>query len=142
MKIPSEKLGEIEIDEKSIINFVSPIIGFEKIKQYVIVKLSENDKFSWLQSVDNDSVTFPITVPQAFDIDYTFEIDDNNQKLLNLNDANDLLTFNIVNIPLNRPEDATINLLAPIVVNIKENIGAQLILSGSNHLPNKRLFEA
>ncbi|MCI5824863.1 MAG: flagellar assembly protein FliW [Candidatus Gastranaerophilales bacterium] len=142
MKIPSEKLGEIEIDEKSIINFVSPIIGFEKIKKYVIVKLSENDKFSWLQSVDNDSVTFPITVPQAFDIDYTFEIDDNNQKLLNLNDANDLLTFNIVNIPLNRPEDATINLLAPIVVNIKENIGAQLILSGSNHLPNKRLFEA
>ena len=103
--------------------------------------MSENDKFSWLQSVDNDSVTFPITVPQAFDIDYTFEIDDNNQKLLNLNDANDLLTFNIVNIPLNRPEDATINLLAPIVVNIKENIGAQLILSGSNHLPNKRLFE-
>ena len=142
MKIPSEKLGEIEIDEKSIINFVSPIIGFEKIKKYVIVKLSENDKFSWLQSVDNDSVTFPITVPQAFDIDYTFEIDDNNQKLLNLNDANDLLTFNIVNIPLNRPEDATINLLAPIVVNIKENIGAQLILSGSNHLPNKRLFES
>ena len=142
MKIPSEKLGEIEIDESSIINFVSPIIGFEKIKKYVIVKLSENDKFSWLQSVDNDSVTFPITVPQAFDIDYTFEIDDNNQKLLNLNDANDLLTFNIVNIPLNRPEDATINLLAPIVVNIKENIGAQLILSGSNHLPNKRLFEA
>lgn len=141
MKIPSEKLGEIEIDEKSIINFVSPIIGFEKIKKYVIVKLSENDKFSWLQSVDNDSVTFPITVPQAFDIDYTFEIDDNNQKLLNLNDANDLLTFNIVNIPLNRPENATINLLAPIVVNIKENIGAQLILSGSNHLPNKRLFE-
>ena len=141
MKIPSEKLGEIEIDEKSIINFVSPIIGFEKIKKYVIVKLSENDKFSWLQSVDNDSVTFPITVPQAFDIDYTFEIDDNNQKLLNLNDANDLLTFSIVNIPLNRPEDATINLLAPIVVNIKENIGAQLILSGSNHLPNKRLFE-
>lgn len=142
MKIPSEKLGEIEIDESSIINFVSPIIGFEQIKQYVIVKLSQNDKFSWLQSVDNDSVTFPITVPQAFDIEYTFEIDDNNQKLLNLNDANDLLTFNIVNIPLNRPEDATINLLAPIVVNIKENIGAQLILSGSNHLPNKRLFEA
>lgn len=142
MKIPSEKLGEIEIDESSIINFVSPIIGFEQIKQYVIVKLSQNDKFSWLQSVDNDSVTFPITVPQAFDIEYTFEIDDNNQKLLNLNDANDLLTFNIVTIPLNRPEDATINLLAPIVVNIKENIGAQLILSGSNHLPNKRLFEA
>ncbi len=142
MKIPSEKLGEIEIDESSIINFVSPIIGFEQIKHYVIVKLSQNDKFSWLQSVDNDSVTFPITVPQAFDIDYTFEIDDNNQKLLNLNDANDLLTFNIVTIPLNRPEDATINLLAPIVVNIKENIGAQLILSGSNHLPNKRLFEA
>ena len=142
MKIPSEKLGEIEIDESSIINFVSPIIGFEQIKQYVIVKLSQNDKFSWLQSVDNDSVTFPITVPQAFDIEYTFEIDDNNQKLLNLNDANDLLTFNIVNIPLNRPEDATINLLAPIVVNIKENKGAQLILSGSNHLPNKRLFEA
>lgn len=142
MRIPSEKLGELEIDESSIINFVSPIIGFEQIKQYVIVKLSQNDKFSWLQSVDNESVTFPITVPQAFDIDYTFEIDDNNQKLLNLNDTNDLLTFNIVTIPINRPEDATINLLAPIVVNIKENKGAQIILSGSNHLPNKRLFEA
>ncbi len=142
MRIPSEKLGELEIDESSIINFVSPIIGFEQIKQYVIVKLSQNDKFSWLQSVDNESVTFPITVPQAFDIDYTFEIDDNNQKLLNLNDTNDLLTFNIVTIPLNRPEDATINLLAPIIVNIKENKGAQIILSGSNHLPNKRLFEA
>ncbi len=141
MKILSEKLGEIEIDENSIIHFVSPIIGFNDINQYVIVKLNQNDKFSWLQACNDKSVTFPITVPQAFDIDYTFEIDDNNQKLLNLEGSDDILTFNIVNIPLNRPEDATINLLAPVVINIKQNIGAQLILSGSNHLPNKRLFD-
>lgn len=141
MKILSEKLGEIEIDENSIIHFVSPIIGFNDINQYVIVKLNQNDKFSWLQACNDKSVTFPITVPQAFDIDYTFEIDDNNQKLLNLEEPDDILTFNIVNIPLNRPEDATINLLAPVVINIKQNIGAQLILSGSNHLPNKRLFD-
>ena len=38
MKIQSEKLGELEIDENSIINFVSPIIGFDNIKQYVIIK--------------------------------------------------------------------------------------------------------
>ena len=141
MKILSEKLGEIEIDENSIIHFVSPIIGFNDINQYVIVKLNQNDKFSWLQACNDKSVTFPITVPQAFDIDYTFEIDDNNQKLLNLEGSDDILTFNIVNIPLNRPDDATINLLAPVVINIKQNIGAQLILSGSNHLPNKRLFD-
>ena len=141
MKILSEKLGEIEIDENSIIHFVSPIIGFNDINQYVIVKLNQNDKFSWLQACNDKSVTFPITVPQAFDIDYTFEIDDNNQKLLNLEGSDDILTFNIVNIPLNCPEDATINLLAPVVINIKQNIGAQLILSGSNHLPNKRLFD-
>ena len=133
MKIITEKFGEIQIDENLIFDFVEPIIGYDNLKKYVLVEHSENSAFKWLQSIEDASLAFPVTSPAYFDIDYQFEIPTDKAEKLGLNSVESLISLNIVTIPAGNPRKATINLLAPIIINAANKKGMQLILSNSNY---------
>ena len=49
--------------------------------------------------------------------------------------------MNIASIPQDNPRGATLNLLAPIVFNLKEKIAGQIILSGSGYDISFPLFK-
>ncbi len=140
MKIKSTKLGEIEVEESSILTFVKPILGYSELTKFVLVNIEGNDIFSWLQSVEDLSLAFPVSVPAYFNIDYKFEIKDEDAEVLGLTDGKDVLSFNIVTIPKGNPKSATINLLAPIVVNKLNKKAMQLVLSNSALPSAKRIF--
>ncbi len=133
MNIITEKFGEIQIDENLIFDFVEPIIGYDNLKKYVLVEHSENSAFKWLQSIEDASLAFPVTSPAYFDIDYQFEIPTDKAEKLGLNSVESLISLNIVTIPAGNPRKATINLLAPIIINAANKKGMQLILSNSNY---------
>ena len=133
MNIITEKFGEIQIDENLIFDFVEPIIGYDNLKKYVLVEHSENSAFKWLQSIEDGSLAFPVTSPAYFDIDYQFEIPTDKAEKLGLNSVESLISLNIVTIPAGNPRKATINLLAPIIINAANKKGMQLILSNSNY---------
>ena len=79
-------------------------------------------------------------MPAYFNIDYKFEIKDEDAEVLGLTDGKDVLSFNIVTIPKGNPKSATINLLAPIVVNKLNKKAMQLVLSNSALPSAKRIF--
>ena len=123
IKINTEKFGELEIEKASIFDFVQPIIGFNKLTKYTLIDYKPDSPFKWLQSVEDMSLAFPVTLCSFFGIDYQFDIPDEEEKLLEIEDADDIFVFNITNIPQSNPQGATINLLAPIVVNLKNKKG-------------------
>ena len=141
MKIKTAKFGEISIDENLVFNFVEPIIGYDDLKKYVLVEHSDNSAFKWLQSVENESLAFPVTSPAFFDIDYQFEIPTDKAEKIDLNSVESLISLNIVTIPVNNPKKDTINLLAPIIINATNMQGMQLILSNSNYPVKHPLFK-
>ena len=141
MKINTEKFGEINIDENLVFEFVEPIIGYENLKKYVLVEHAENSAFKWLQSIEDESLAFPVSTPAYFDIDYQFEIPTDVAEKINLSSVESLISLNIVTIPQGKPRNSTINLLAPIIINATNKKGMQLILSNSNYPVKQPLFK-
>ena len=140
MQITTTRFGEVEIDENLIFTFVQPIIGYDKLSRYVLIEHNENSAFKWLQSVDEPSLAFPVTSPAFFNIDYQFEIPTETAEQIELTSVDSLISLNVVTIPQGKPQKATINLLAPIIINANNKQGMQMILSNSNYPVKYSLF--
>ncbi len=138
MKINSPRFGEIKCPKDKIIYFVIPILGFPNSKRYIILEHDKECDFKWLLSIDEPEIAFVIIDPTLLFSDYplvVFEKYSNLFSELEIKDINDLSIINIVTIPPD-PTQATVNLLAPIVVNSKTFKAKQVILEGSD-LPIK-----
>lgn len=141
MKINTTRFGEIEVLENFIFDFVVPIIGYEKESKFALIEHKENSAFRWLQSVTSPEVAFAVTVPGFFGIDYSFELPEITQEELEIKEAEDILSLNIVIIPHENPRKSTVNLLAPIIINIKNNKAGQIILNNNDFPVDYPLFE-
>ena len=133
MQIKTTRFGEIIIDDNLIFDFVQPIIGYDKLSKYVLIEHKENSVFKWLQSIEDPSLAFPVSSPALFNIDYQFEIPTDTAEKIDLKSVDSLISLNIVTIPASNPQKATINLLAPIIINAINKQGMQIILSNSNY---------
>lgn len=86
-------------------------------------------------------VALPIVNPWLVRVDYSFELSEADRKELKLENTEDVEVWAIVTIPRNAPNEATVNLLAPIVVNRKKNLAKQLLLEGSDYKLKHRIDE-
>lgn len=141
MKINTVRFGELEIDEKRIFKFTLPIIGFNELKEFIILDLNKDNFFKWLQSVEDPALAFPVVSVFSMDIDYSIDLPDNVIDALKIQSAESLLVMNVASIPQDNPQGATINLLAPLVFNVDELLAGQVILSGSGYDISFPLFK-
>lgn len=140
LKFNTEKFGEIEVEENLIFEFVAPIIGFNDLKKYTIIDYKPESPFKWLQSLEDMSLAFPVTLCSFFGIDYQFDIPDEEADLLGIESADDVFVCNIANIPASNPKDVTINMLAPIIMNIANKKAMQTILKNKEFQVRYKLF--
>lgn len=140
-KINTTRFGEVEVDNSLLFNFVSPIIGYNDKKQYTLIDYRPDSPFKWLQSMEDMDLAFPVTLCSYFNIDYQFELSDEDAQTLGVKEANEILALNIVTIPQINPQGATINLLAPIIINTTNNNAMQVILKDSKFPVRHPLFE-
>lgn len=141
MKLNTTRFGEIEVDENSFFEFVSPILGYEDENKFILIEHNESSKFKWLQSAKTPSLAFVVTVAGLFGIDYSFELPDSTQEELGIEEAEDILALSIVVIPHANPRKSTINLLAPIIINLKTKKASQIVLADAKLAVDYPLFE-
>lgn len=133
MKIKSSLLGEQVIDPNSIINFPNGIPGFEDQTQFKLFHQENNPIIFWLQSLDDELLTFSVAPPALFNINYSLTLSDEEEQTLALDNAEDI----IVLILLHKDEDSqspqqpTIkgSIKAPLIINSAKRIGLQKVLS-------------
>ena len=140
--INTAKFGELSVDKNNIFEFVSPIIGFNGLKKYTIVDYKPDSPFKWLQSMEDMELAFPVTLCSFFGIDYKFDIPDDEAEKLEIENADDVFVCNIANIPSSNPQGATINMLAPVVINLQNKKAMQVILKNTNFEVRHKLFDA
>jgi flagellar assembly factor FliW len=85
-----------------------------------------------LSSVDDPDVGFVVVPPWVFYPDYEFDVDDSTAERLGLIEADDAIVLAVVTLR-DRPEDATLNLLGPIVVNRTTHEAAQIVLPTTSY---------
>jgi len=107
---------------------VLPILGFEDIKEFELEKINEN--FYTLKN-EEKNVTFTLINP-FFLREYDFEISENDQKKLELDDNTNFLVLNIM-IVENPFIESTVNFAAPLIFNLDKKIMGQVVLENSNY---------
>jgi flagellar assembly factor FliW len=113
-----------EVDAPPL-EFDAGLVGFPEARRFVLADAG-GGAFE-LRALDDESADFVVVAPGPFFPDYAPMIDDATADRLALQSADDALVLLVVTLG-SRPQDATANLLAPLVVNTRTRRGAQVIL--------------
>lgn len=141
MKIRTTRFGEVAIERDEVLQFEHGLPGFEDERAFVIVPYDEESPFVFLQSAKTPDLAFLLTNPFLFFPTYAFEIDDDALAQLGIAQERELLVYGIVTVPQGRVADMTVNLLAPLVVNVRNRRGRQIVLEKSQYHTKHRLLE-
>jgi flagellar assembly factor FliW len=118
-------------DEVSI-SFPEGIIGFAEYKEYAIDPEHSKEPFFWMQAAKNAELSFIIIDPKEFKPDYAPRITEAEKAALKVRSTDECQCYTIVAVP-NGSDQISANLLAPIFINQKENIGKQVILQEQDY---------
>jgi flagellar assembly factor FliW len=129
VKVATKAYGFIEVDERQRISFPQGLLGFELLKEYVLLD-AERQPFYWLQSLDVEQVAFILINPFLFRPDYELDIDDEDLRDIGLSGPEKALIFAVVTIPPGG-EPMTANLQGPLVINRDIRMGKQAVLTDS-----------
>lgn len=126
-KISTTRFGEIEYKDEDVIYFNNGIPAFEAEHQFIIIGNEEKSPFAFLQSITTKDLALAITDPFTFYHDYEFELDEQTKEKLEINDVESIVVWNILSIPEDFKK-TTINLKAPVIINVVNKKGKQIIL--------------
>ena len=105
------------------------ILGFEQIKNYLLLANPAEKPFAWFRVADNNSLAFVVIDPFIVMPDYAPRIPDNDVEFLDLKNPGDALMLGIVTI--HGQNRATMNLKGPVVINRHTHTGKQVIIANA-----------
>jgi flagellar assembly factor FliW len=138
MKVKTTRFGEIDVPEGDVIHLPSGLIGFPELKQYVLLDHDKDSPFKWFQSLE--AIAFVLIDPLLFNPDYVAEVTDAELTELDVLTEDDLVISVIVTVPSN-PQNMTANLKAPLIFNLKNRRGKQVILNTSTYTTRHNIME-
>jgi flagellar assembly factor FliW len=141
MVITGSRFGDIEYTEEDVILFDEGLIGFPNTKSFLILAHKPGTPFRWLQSIDEPSLAFLVAIPEYFVPDYAPTVSDATVREMALTEESDKLVFATVSIPAGQPQEMTLNLAGPIVVNVDTRQARQVVLEDDAYTIRHRVFE-
>ena len=128
MKFSTERFGEINIEDASILELPDGIIGFPDCRRAAILEHSPGSPFRWLQSLDNPGLAFVIIDPLDLVPDYPLDkLKDILADERKMPRPQKVAAAAITTVPP-APAHITVNLAAPVVFDADTRKGAQVIL--------------
>ena len=121
------RFGACSFTEDEIISFPWGVPGFPELHTFIVLQMSGQENVIWLQSLDNLKVAFPIADPWSIFDDYDPVIPNYAKVALDLRSAEDFAVYCVV-VVSGAAREMTINLLAPVVVNLRTRPARQVPL--------------
>ena len=132
MQVLTKPYGRIEVDERQKIFFPNGLLGFENLKDYLLMDAAQQP-FYWLQSLDVPEIAFVMINPGIFRQNYLPEVSLSELEEIGLvvADSDNSLIFAIVTIPEEHSK-MTANLQGPIIINRDKKYGRQCISTNND----------
>lgn len=124
--VNTKRFGKIQVNEEEVVSFVSPILGFSENEQFILILEEEHGAFQFLQSTEDENLTFIIVDPFLFISDYEFHLSESWLEKLQIV-GNEQIDVRVI-VTARSKNDITCNLRAPIVFNKLNRLAAQVIL--------------
>ena len=130
MQINSQRFGVVELEDDAVLNFPEGIIGFPREQSFALIPHHGSTYLAWLQSVAKPELAFPVVSAHYFLEGYPdIPVSPAAHAAGVQGKEEEFAVLVVLCAPIGQP--ATVNLLAPIVVNSETRTGAQVILDGS-----------
>lgn len=131
MKANTRIFGEIEIEDEKIITLEKGMIGFPDLNHFALIfdeeKEQKDTTIMWLQSMDEPDIAFPVMMPHVVKEDYDPNVSE--AAIAPLGDLNPENTYLLVTVTVPRDiKEFSVNLKAPIIINMDNRKGVQLIV--------------
>ena len=130
MKIDSGRFGVLDVRSEEIINFPDGIIGFPRDESFVLLRRTSHSPVGWLQSTTSPGLALPVVSIESLANEVSVEELATAVLRTRIHAELDECSVMVVISASGLGAEATVNLLAPIVVNAKTRQGAQVILEG------------
>jgi flagellar assembly factor FliW len=121
------RFGSFSYRESEVLTFPWGLPGFASQRRFVAINLEGQEKFVWLQSLDDVSVALPTGDPWQIFADYAPQLPPYASSSLEIQRPEEFVALCVVVVAPGAAE-MTMNLLAPIVINLRTRIGRQIML--------------
>ena len=121
--MPSEPTPEVPE-----LTFTAGLPGFEDLRRFALSRWGDADSpYARLVSLERPDTAFLVAPPEEFFDDYAVTLEDDDAAGLQLTDPTDALVLVVITVG-EQAEEATANLLGPLVINTRARLGAQVVL--------------
>jgi flagellar assembly factor FliW len=132
MKVQSSRFGTIELDDHEVIRFPAGLIGFPDETSFVMLRPKPESPIAWLHSTQTSWFALPVVSAEALQTDIGGTISEATKAAGLVSSDEHLAVMAVLNAP-GGGAPASVNLMAPIIVNAETRQGAQLLLESSNY---------
>jgi flagellar assembly factor FliW len=127
MQIQTTRFGFLEVEADAILTFPTGLLGLENCRHWVLLADAHNEALGWLQSTSRPDIALAVVSPRRFVPYYQLRVARSELTPLALRDIKEAEVLAIVG----RNEQAmTLNLKAPLVLNLEQRLGRQVVSSG------------
>ncbi len=142
MRVNTRIFGEIDIADDKLITLENGMIGLPDMQKFALIYDEERESkgtIKWFQSMDNPETAFPVMDPTVILEDYAPTVNDELLQPLGELTSENTFVLTTVTVPKNI-EEMSMNLKAPIIINMDTHKGAQIIVE--DDLPVKyKIYE-
>lgn len=125
------RFGTCTFAESDIFVFPWGLPGFDNLRTFVVLQLESQNQIFWLQSLDDTSIALPLADPYTFFPDYDPTLPGFSTASLGIQRAED---FTLLAVIVGAEGGRTfMNLMAPILINLKDRVARQVPLENSGY---------
>jgi flagellar assembly factor FliW len=124
MHIDTTRFGAVQIEADDIFLFPHGLFAFEDCRHWVLLSDAENESLGWLQSVSRPEIALAVVSPRRFVPSYQVRVVRSQLAPLQLEQCDQAFLLTIVS---QNEQSLTVNLKAPIIINLDRRLGRQVI---------------
>jgi len=131
MQIRTTRFGSLTVEPGDLLTFKNGFVGLEDCRQWVLLADAGNEALGWLQCTTRGDTALAVVSPRRFVPEYrfrTFRSEMTALELTNMEESQVLVTVSRHDGVL------TLNLKAPIVINVRTRQGRQVVANDDHPL--------
>jgi flagellar assembly factor FliW len=136
IELRSGRFGDFTVPADRIFELDPGLVGFPQARRFVLFDLKPGSPFKWMLSLEEPDLGFAVVEPADLVPGYQAPVAEAVRALSC--DVQDLALFVLATIP-EQPTELFLNLLAPIVVDLRTRRGRQLVLEDTRLDPAHRV---
>lgn len=130
--VTTTRFGELTVPEEDVFSLKWGLPGFGFLRDFVVLAIEEQKPYVWLQSLERPEIALPMIDPWALFDDYDPRLPAVAAAVLEIERPDDFCLMCVCVVGPDAKE-LTVNLLAPIVFNLRTRVARQIMLEDCDY---------